>query len=98
MKGISYAYAVGSLIYIQVCTKIDSTFTVGMLGRYHSNICIYQWRVANKVMRYLQGTKGYMFIYRQTDNPEIVGYLDSNFTGCSDSRKSTSRYVFLFAS
>ena len=37
-------------------------------------------------------------MYRRTSNLEIVGYLDSNFAGCVDSRKSTSGYIFILAS
>ena len=32
MKNISYASAVGSLMYAQVCTRPDIAFVVGMLG------------------------------------------------------------------
>jgi hypothetical protein len=49
-------------------------------------------------MRYLQGTKDYMLMYRWTDNLEVIGYSDSDFAGCIDSRKSTSGYIFLMAS
>ena len=48
-------------------------------------------------MRYLQGTKDYMLMYRQTDNLDLVGYSDADFAGCVDSRKSTSRYIFIMA-
>jgi hypothetical protein len=48
-------------------------------------------------VRYLQGTKDYVLTYRHTDHLEVVGYSDSNFAGCIDSRKSTSRYIFLLA-
>ncbi|XP_044510120.1 probable LRR receptor-like serine/threonine-protein kinase At3g47570 [Mangifera indica] len=34
---------------------------------------------------------------RYQSNPEVVGYSDSDFAGCIDSRKSTSAYIFLFA-
>ena len=54
------------------------------------------WRAAKKVMRYLQGTKDYMLMCRQTGNLEVVGYSDSDFVGCIDSRKSASKYVFTF--
>lgn len=39
-----------------------------------------------------------MLMYRQTDNLEVIGYSDSDFDGCVDSRKSTSRYIFMMAS
>jgi hypothetical protein len=34
MKSISYASAVGSLMYAQVCTRADLAFMIGMFGRY----------------------------------------------------------------
>ena len=97
MKNIPYASAVGSLMYAQVCTRPDIAFAVGMLGRYQSNPGIDHWRAAKKVMRYLQGTKDYKLMYRRTSNLEVVGYSDSDFAGCVDSRKSTSGYIFILA-
>jgi hypothetical protein len=98
MKTIPYASAVGSLMYAQVCTRPDIAFAVGMLGRYQSDPGLDHWRVAKKVMRYLQGTKDYMLMYRWTNNLEVIGYSDSDFAGCIDSRKSTSGYIFFMAS
>jgi hypothetical protein len=40
MKAISYASAVGSLQYAQVCTRLDLVFIIGILGRYQSNLGI----------------------------------------------------------
>ncbi|XP_071722114.1 secreted RxLR effector protein 161-like [Rutidosis leptorrhynchoides] len=97
MKNIPYASAVGSLMYAQVCTRPDIAFAVAMLGRYQSNPGMDHWRAAKKVMRYLQGTKGHMLMYRRTDNLEVVAYSDSDFAGCIDSRKSTLGYIFMFA-
>ena len=97
MKNIPYALVVGSLMYAQVCTRPDIVFAVGMLGRYQSNPGINHWRAAKKVMRYLQGTKDNMLMYRQTDNLDVIGYLDSDFASCVDSRESTSGYIFMMA-
>jgi hypothetical protein len=49
--------------------------------------------MVKKVMRYLQGTKGLMLIYRRSDSLHIEGYLDSDFVG--DDRKSTSGIYLL---
>ena len=38
-----------------------------------------------------------MFMYRRTDNLEVIGYSDSDFAGCVDSRKATSWYIFMMA-
>ena len=37
-----------------------------------------------------------MLTYRHNDNLEVIGYSDSDFAGCVDSRKSTSGYIFMF--
>ena len=82
MKNIPYAYAVGSLVYLEVCTRPDIAFAVGMLGRYQSNPGIEHWTAAKKVMRYLQGTKDYMLTYRESDHLDLIGYTDADFAGC----------------
>ena len=46
-------------------------------------------------MRYLRGTKEYMLTFKRSDNLEVIGYIDSDFAGCVDSRKSTFGYVYL---
>ena len=97
MKNIPYASTVGSLMYAQVCTRPDIAYAVGVLRRYQSNPGMDHWRVTKKVMRYLQGTKDYMLMYRQTENLDLVGYSDADFACCVDSRKSTSWYIFIMA-
>ena len=37
MKAISYSSIVGSLMYAQVCTRLDVAFVVDVLGRYLSD-------------------------------------------------------------
>ncbi|KAG8476762.1 hypothetical protein CXB51_030053 [Gossypium anomalum] len=97
MQKIPYASAVGSLMYAQVCTRQDIAYIVGMLGRYLSNPGIDHWIAAKRVMRYLQRTKDYMLTYKRSDLLEVIGYSDSDFAGCQDSRKSTSGYIYLLA-
>ncbi|RDX90729.1 hypothetical protein CR513_27381, partial [Mucuna pruriens] len=46
-------------------------------------------------LRYLQGTKDYIFTYRRSNNLEVIGYSNSNYVGCMDSRKSIFGYIFL---
>ncbi|GAA0163822.1 hypothetical protein LIER_19598 [Lithospermum erythrorhizon] len=65
--------------------------------RYQSNREFNHWKATKKVLRYLQGSKDYMLMYRLTDSLQVVGYSDSDFGGCNDSRKSTSGYVFMLA-
>nr|KYP32433.1 Retrovirus-related Pol polyprotein from transposon TNT 1-94 [Cajanus cajan] len=38
-----------------------------------------------------------MLTYRRSNHLKVIGYLDSDFAGCVDSRKSTLGYVFFLA-
>jgi hypothetical protein len=38
-----------------------------------------------------------MLTYRRSDQLEVIGYSDSDFAGCVDTRKSTFGYVYLLA-
>jgi hypothetical protein len=95
MKQIPYALVVGSLMYAQVYTRPDITFIVAMLGRYQTDPKMDHWKATKKVLRYLQRTKNYMLTFRKSDNLEVIGYLDSDFSDCVDSKKSTSSYIFM---
>ena len=97
MERIPYASAIGSLMYAQTCTRPDISFIVGMLGRYQSNPGMDHSKAAKKVMRYLRGTKDYMLTFKRSYNLEVIGYTDSDFSRCVDSRKSTFGYVYLLA-
>ncbi|GJU60323.1 retrovirus-related pol polyprotein from transposon TNT 1-94 [Tanacetum coccineum] len=90
MENIPYASVVGSLMYLQTCTRPD-------ISRYKSNPGIHHWKAAKKVLRYLQGPKDYMLTYKRSNQLEVVGYADSDYVGCVDSGKSTFDYVFQLA-
>ncbi|XP_071924906.1 secreted RxLR effector protein 161-like [Coffea arabica] len=95
MQKIFYTSTVGSLMSAQVCTRPDIAYITGMLGRYLSNSGLDHWKATKRVLRYLQKTKDYMLMYRKSDELEIIGYTDSDYTGCQDTMKSTSDYVYL---
>ena len=84
-------------MYVQNCTRPDISFAIGILGRYQCNPEIDHWRVAKKVLRYIKGTSDYMLKYRRSNHLEAIGYSNSNFAGCVETRKSTFGYLFLLA-
>ena len=84
-------------MYIHVCMHLDLAYIVGMLGRYLSNLGMDHWKAIKWVMRYLQKSKDSALVYRKLDQLKIIGYFDSDFAGCQDSRRSISGYVYLLA-
>lgn len=98
MDKIPYANLVGSLMYAMVCTRPDLSYAVSMVSRYMANPCKEHWYALKWVLRYVKGTidKGLVFgrIRGDSRGEVITGFVDSDFAGCLDSRKSLTGYVF----
>ena len=64
MSHVSYASAVGSLMYAMVCTRPNITYAVGVLSRYMSKQGKEYWTAVKRVFRYLRGTTNYGLCYQ----------------------------------
>jgi len=56
-------------------------------------------QAAKRVMRYLKGTKELKLTYSRPEGVKINqlwGYVDSDWAGCIDTRKSTTGYLLMF--
>ena len=93
IRQVPYASTVGSLMYAMLYTRLDIYYSVGMVSRYQSNPGPKHWQAIKHILKYLQKTRNYMFVYRCEDQIPI-GYTDSNFQSDLDFRKSTSSCVF----
>ena len=83
MRKIPYSSTVGSLIYAQVCMRLDIAYIVGILSKYLSNPGMDNWKATKKVMKYLQRTKHYMLTYRRSNHLYIIGILTPIFARCN---------------
>jgi hypothetical protein len=93
MSQIPYVNAVVSLMYAMVSTRPNISHAVGVVSRYMENLCKEHWATLKCVLRYLRGTSDYYITYN--NGCELVyGYVDSDFAGDLDKRRSTSGYVF----
>ena len=94
MKDKPYATVVGCLNYAHTSTRPDLTFVTTYLGKYQSNPRLSHWQIVKMVLTCLQETKDLILTYRILDQLEVVGFSDSDFVKCLDTRKSISGYVF----
>ena len=46
------------------------------------------------LLRFIKGTRNLGITYRQTENVDITGYSDADWTANVDTRRSTTGYVF----
>ena len=95
MSKISYGSAIGSLIYVMLCTRSDITLAVSVTSRYQSNSSEEHWITVNNILKYLRRTKDLFLIFGGGDL-WVQGYPDSDFMSDIDNRKSTSSFVFLY--
>ena len=96
MSVIPYSSAVGSLMYLMVCTRPDIAHAVGVVSRFLSNPGKVHWEAVKWIFRYLRGTSK-MCLCFGTSQPVLEGFTDADMAGDLDSRKSTSGYIFTFA-
>ena len=60
MRGIPYALAVGSLMYIMLCTRPDIYFVMGVVSRYQSEPGEEHWIAVKHILKYLRRTRDYI--------------------------------------
>ena len=89
MERISYASAVGGLMYAMVCTRPNIAHAVGVVSRFLSNPGREHWNAIKWIMRYLQGTSKLSLSFG-SGKLMLVGYTDSDMVEDVDTHKSTS--------
>ncbi|CAL0304779.1 unnamed protein product [Lupinus luteus] len=92
MSHIPYASAVGSLVYAMVCTRPDLAYAVSMVSRYMHNPGKDHWSAVKWIFRYLKGTSGIGLVFdrNKATTDDVVGYVDSDYGGDIDRRRSLS--------
>ena len=95
MSRISYASAIGSLIYAMLCTQFDIALAVGVASRYQSNLDEEHWMAMKNILKYLRRTKNLFLVFGGGSELQVERYTDLDFVSDPDDRKSTSEYVFV---
>eukprot|EP00253_Pinus_taeda_P014601 PITA_14601 len=99
MSRVPYASAIGSLMYAMVYTRPNITHAVGVLSRFMSKPGKRHWTTVKRVFRYLCGTGDYDLCYQGRSRLDrvldICGFVDGDWAGELDQRRSTSGYVFI---
>lgn len=85
--------AVGSLLFLASVSRPDISFAVNLVCRYVNNPSIEHVKAVKRILRYLIATKHIGIEYK--GNSDLVGYCDSDYASDTESRKSTSGYIFL---
>ena len=97
MKKIPYLTAIGSIMYAATATRPDVTFAVQHLSQFNSNPGYAHWMAVQRTIRYLYATRNRTLILGSL-NITLMGWVDSDWGACVDSRHSISGYAFSLSS
>ena len=83
-------------MFAMICTRLDIAQAVGAVSRFMANPGKEHWNAVKRILRYLNGTSDVALCYGGSECI-VRGYVDSDYAGDLDKRKSTTGYVFTFA-
>lgn len=89
-----YRSLLGSLMYLMLGTRPDICFAVGYLSRFQECATDEHFKCLKRVLRYVKGTKDLSLVYRRSDSPTLLGWVDADWANCSQTRRSTSGFIF----
>uniref|UniRef100_A0A1J3G9F4 Copia protein n=1 Tax=Noccaea caerulescens TaxID=107243 RepID=A0A1J3G9F4_NOCCA len=92
-----YLSMIGGMLYL-CASRPDIMYASSYLSRYMASPLKQHFQEAKRVLRYIKGTLTYGIHFKRVEEPELVGFSDSDWGGSVEDKKSTSGYVFTIGS
>lgn len=90
-----YRELIGCLTYATLTTRPDLCAATSYFSRFQSCFGFDHYTHAKRILRYINGSMNLKMIYKKNLNAApLVGYVDADWAGDKNDRKSTSGYVF----
>ena len=82
-------------MYAMVCTHPDISHAVSAVNRYMACPGKEHWQAMKWIFRYLRGIANLCLVYgRSNCSNSITGFVDSDYAGDLDKRRSMTGYLF----
>lgn len=95
---IPYRNLVGRLLWLAISTRPDIQYTVQQLFQFLNCYTSTHWHAAIWVLQYLKGTRT-LCLQLDGDTPiNLVGFTDSDWANCLDTRRSIGVYAWSLGS
>jgi len=94
MKDKPYRSLLGSVMCGQLATRPDLSFSVSLLARFQADPGLTHWKALLHVIGYIKNTLDYGITCSRDSDLSPTAYVDADYGGCKDTRRSTSGYVF----
>ena len=92
-----YCPILGSVMWGQLATRPDLSFAVSLLSRFQVNPGNEHWNALMHVIGYIKNTLDYGLTYSRDAELTPLAYVDADYGGCRDMKRSTSGYIFTMA-
>lgn len=92
-----YHPVLGSVMWGQLATRPDLSFGVSLLACFQNNPGIEHWSALMHVIGYIKNTIDYRLTYLWDSDLSPVAYVDADYSGCKDTCRLTSGFIFLMA-
>jgi len=96
MSHVPYSSAIGSIMYAMVCTRPDISQAISVVSHDMANSRKVHWKAVKWILRYLRGTTNIGLVYDKGSgvNSHVIGYVDSDYAGDLDKRRSLTGFFF----
>ena len=86
MEKVSYANAMGSIMYSMVCIRPDIAYASSLISMYMENPGKDLWEAVKWELKYLRGTARYSLVYKRSaySTSYLTGYYDTDYCGDLD--------------
>ena len=96
-----YINVTGSLLYAAICTRPDIFYATMQLARFNSNPGFKHVEGSKRLLRYVNNTANLGIRYTKSKDfkgkMKITAFVDSDWGGCIDTRRSTMGYIIHMA-
>jgi hypothetical protein len=92
-----YRRLIGKLLYL-TNTRPDICFATQQLSQFLSKPTVNPYNAACRVIRYLKHNPGRGLLFPRHSDLQIFGFIDADWAGYLDTRKSTTGYCFFIGS
>lgn len=91
-----YKKAVGALLFLSNSTRPDLCFAVNYVARFQAEPRDLHWRLVKRIFRYIKGTLDYGLRYGMGSGNDFEVYVDADYGGDPQSRRSTTGYLIKY--
>nr|GEU83116.1 retrovirus-related Pol polyprotein from transposon TNT 1-94 [Tanacetum cinerariifolium] len=97
MSKVPYANAVGSLMYLMVCTRPDMAYAVSVVSKYLANPGKNHWEAVKWILKIFAGNykRGIGVCHRSWQPCILAGFVDLDYAKDPDKGRSITGYTFL---